>query len=49
MMEEWKGLSGNPASFQVKKFGGNHLWFSTSTKRSEELAEQLADFAKMFQ
>lgn len=48
MLEEWKGLSSLPESFQVSVFSGNHMWFTTSSKRSEELANKLVEFAKTF-
>lgn len=48
MVDEWKGLSSQPGSFEVSVFSGSHMWFSTSSRRSEELAKKLVDFAKVF-
>mmetsp|Transcript_52669 Transcript_52669/g.83563 ORF Transcript_52669/g.83563 Transcript_52669/m.83563 type:complete len:432 (-) Transcript_52669:81-1376(-) len=48
MVQEWKGISSDPDSFEVKIMGGDHMWFPRSNKRSEELAKELVDLAKRF-
>jgi surfactin synthase thioesterase subunit len=48
MVQEWKGLSSDPDSFEVKVMGGDHMWFPRSVKRSEELAKELVAMAKRF-
>ncbi|CAE8582281.1 unnamed protein product [Polarella glacialis] len=41
MVSEWRGLSGNPESFEVVTMDGGHLWFQNSSSRCEALALEL--------
>mmetsp|Transcript_119740 Transcript_119740/g.334231 ORF Transcript_119740/g.334231 Transcript_119740/m.334231 type:complete len:427 (-) Transcript_119740:137-1417(-) len=49
MVAEWKGLTRQPADFQVVTVDGNHLWFHNSSVRSEVLAMELGRVVRRFQ
>jgi len=48
-VEEWKGVTSFPGKFELISMDGNHLWFSTSSKNCELLAEELARLVRKFE
>lgn len=48
LVKAWKNLTKNSGAFEVKAIEGPHLWFSSSSRRSEELADQLSVLLKKF-
>lgn len=47
-VQAWRSLSGDPSTFEVIKMDGGHLWFSTSTRQCEALANELGRLIQRF-
>lgn len=46
MTEEWKGLSGDPKTFQLKMMPGEHLWFTNSETNADKLGKEMTAMIK---
>lgn len=46
MVQEWKGMTAEKSKFNVRMMDGGHHWFTDSTKRTEDLARELAVLMK---
>lgn len=48
MVQEWKGYSSDPSSFEIVETEGEHLWWMNNTEQAKWLMKTLDGFMKSF-